>query len=43
MTLRQADITEYALSAVSGVTRVQVFDRTCDIVMLKSARSGVRS
>lgn len=33
MTLRQADITEYALSAVSGVTRVQVFDRTCDIVI----------
>lgn len=33
MTLRQADIAEYALSAVVGVTRVQVFDRTCDVVI----------
>ncbi|MBR4626427.1 MAG: heavy metal translocating P-type ATPase [Ruminococcus sp.] len=33
MTLKQADIAEYALSAVVGVTRVQVFDRTCDIVI----------
>ena len=33
MTVRQADIAEYALSAVTGVTRVQVFDRTCDAVI----------
>lgn len=33
MSLRQADIAEYALSAVAGVTRVQVFDRTCDAVI----------
>lgn len=33
MTLKQADTAEYALSAVVGVTRVQVFDRTCDIVI----------
>ncbi|SEH72019.1 ATPase, P-type (transporting), HAD superfamily, subfamily IC/heavy metal translocating P-type ATPase [Ruminococcus flavefaciens] len=33
MTVKQADIAEYALSAVIGVTRVQVFDRTCDVVI----------
>ena len=33
MTLHQADIAEYALSAVSGITKVQVFDRTCDVVL----------
>ena len=33
MTLKQADTAEYALYAVSGVTRVQVFERTCDIVI----------
>ncbi|MBP5434082.1 heavy metal translocating P-type ATPase [Ruminococcus sp.] len=33
MTVKQADIVEYALSAVVGVTRVQVFDRTCDVVI----------
>ena len=33
MTLRQADIAEYSLSAVHGVTKVQVFDRTCDAVI----------
>lgn len=33
MTIRQADTAEYALSAIVGVTRVQVFDRTCDIVI----------
>jgi len=33
MTFRQADTAEYALSAIAGVTRVQVFDRTCDIVI----------
>ena len=36
MTLRQADIAEYALSAVAGVTRVQVFDRTCDVIIAYS-------
>ena len=33
MTLKLADIAEYSLSAIVGVTRVQVFDRTCDIVI----------
>lgn len=33
MTLKQADTAEYTLYAVSGVTRVQVFERTCDIVI----------
>lgn len=33
MTMKQADIAEYTLSAAVGVTRVQVFDRTCDIVI----------
>ena len=33
MTLKQADIAEYSLSAIIGVTRVQVFERTCDIVI----------
>ena len=33
MTLKQADIAEYSLSAIVGVKRVQVFDRTCDIVI----------
>ena len=33
MTLKQADTAEYSLSAVVGVTRVQVFDRTRDIVV----------
>jgi len=33
MTLKQADTAEYALSAVAGVTRVQVFERTCDVVV----------
>ncbi|SFW50622.1 heavy metal translocating P-type ATPase [Ruminococcus flavefaciens] len=33
MTLKQADTAEYVLYAVSGVTRVQVFERTCDIVI----------
>ncbi len=30
MTLRQADIAEYALGAVKGVTKVKVYDRTGD-------------
>ena len=33
MTLRQADMAEYTLSAVSGVTKVTVFDRTCDVTV----------
>ena len=33
MTLHQADIAEYALSAVSGITKVQVYDRTCDVTV----------
>ena len=33
MTLRQADIAEYSLAAVSGVRDVKVFDRTCDIII----------
>ncbi|SEK83492.1 ATPase, P-type (transporting), HAD superfamily, subfamily IC/heavy metal translocating P-type ATPase [Ruminococcus sp. YRD2003] len=36
MTLKQADIAEYSLYAVSGVKRVQVFDRTCDAVIAYS-------
>ena len=36
MTEDQADTAEYALSAVVGVTRVQVFDRTCDVVIAYS-------
>ena len=36
MTEDQADTAEYALSAVIGVTRVQVFDRTCDVVIAYS-------
>ncbi|MBP3746333.1 MAG: heavy metal translocating P-type ATPase [Ruminococcus sp.] len=34
MTLKQADIAEYSLYAIVGVKRVQVFDRTCDIVII---------
>ena len=33
MTLHQADMAEYALSAISGITKVQVFDRTCDVIL----------
>lgn len=33
MTLHQADIAEYALSTISGITKVQVFDRTCDVIL----------
>ena len=33
MSLRQADMAEYALSAVDGITKVQVFDRTCDVIL----------
>ncbi len=33
MSLREADVLEYYLRAVPGVTRVQVLDRTCDAVI----------
>ena len=33
MTLAQADMAEYALSDVEGITKVQVFDRTCDVII----------
>lgn len=33
MTLKQADILEYYLRAVDGVTDVKVYDRTCDAVI----------
>ncbi len=36
MTMKQADTAEYSLSAIVGVTRVQVFDRTCDIIIAYS-------
>ena len=36
MTLHQADIAEYTLSSVSGITKVQVFDRTCDVILYYS-------
>ena len=42
MTLEQADIAEYALAAQSGVTKVRVFDRTCDVIVYYSCdRSDV--
>ena len=33
MTLEQADILEYYLRTVDGVTDVKVYDRTCDAVV----------
>lgn len=33
MTLEQADILEYYLRAVDGITEVRVFDRTCDVIV----------
>lgn len=36
MSLREADVLEYYLRAVPGVTRVQVLDRTCDAVIFYS-------
>lgn len=42
MTLEQADTAEYALAAQSGVTKVRVFDRTCDVIVYYSCdRSDV--
>lgn len=34
MTLKQADILEYYLRTVDGVTDVKVYDRTCDAIIL---------
>ena len=33
MTLHQADMAEYALSTISSITKVQVIDRTCDVII----------
>ncbi len=33
MTLEQADMAEYALSDVAGISKVTVFDRTCDAII----------
>ena len=38
MTLRQADLLEYSLRAVEGVTAVQVYDRTQDAVIFYRAQ-----
>lgn len=38
MSLQQADVLEYYLAAVPGVTGVKVFDRTGDAIILFSAR-----
>ena len=41
MSLREADVLEYYLRAVPGVTKVQVLDRTCDAVISYSGpRAG---
>ena len=37
MSLREADVLEYYLRAVDGVTGVQVFDRTCDAIITYTA------
>lgn len=37
MTLQQADILEYYLRSIDGVTAVRVYDRTCDTVVAYSA------
>ena len=34
MTLRQADVLEYYLKHATGAETVQVFDRTCDAVIV---------
>ena len=42
MTLSDADTLEYAIAAVPGVTKVQVFDRTCDaVIRYEGERSAV--
>ncbi len=40
MTLRQADILEYYLRAVDGVTEVKVYDRTRDAVVCFACGRG---
>ncbi len=40
MTLQQADLMEYYLRAVVGVSNVKVYDRTQDAVIIYSARRG---
>lgn len=42
MTLRQADIVEYYLRGIPGVTGVQVFDRTRDAVIRYEEKAGRR-
>ena len=42
MSLQEADVLEYYLRSISGVTKVQVFDRTCDaIVQYAGSRNEV--
>ena len=42
MTLRQADVLEYYLKNVSGVTAVTVYDRTQDaVIVYRGSRSDV--
>lgn len=41
MTLREADILEYYLRAVPGVSDVKVYDRTCDAVIIYGADRNV--
>ena len=40
MTLHQADVLEYYLRSISGVTEVKVYDRTQDAVVLYAGRRG---
>lgn len=40
MTLRQADVLEYYLRAVDGVTEVKVYDRTRDAVVCFACGRG---
>ena len=34
MTLKQADLAEYYLKRLDGVSDVKVYDRTCDLIIL---------
>lgn len=43
MTLRQADVLEYYLRAVDGVTEVKVYDRTRDAVVCFACGRGTSS
>lgn len=42
MTLKQADILEYYLRTIEGVTEVKVYDRTCDAVVFFRAEARSR-